>query len=160
MKKMFLKRASALFALGTALFFAGCSDLSVSDGDSGASAVAEELSDDRAAISGISSFYADNVAHGTFTSNVTSGNYTIYATSAKTVSTPYSSASLQGKTFSQSVNLGGAGVAGSYRCISFETSNAATVTVFATGAAGRYLALVNSSGAVVEKKETSSSIAQ
>ncbi|MBQ8014506.1 MAG: hypothetical protein IJ257_08995, partial [Treponema sp.] len=159
MKKVLFKRAALSFMACAALVFASCSEISENEYDSPLVSASKAESSDRAAISGISSFYADNLSHGTFTSNVTSGNYTVYATSSKTVSTPYSSASLQDKTFKQALALGGAGVAGSYRCVSFETAGSATVTVFATGASGRYLALVNSKGEVVDKKETSSSIA-
>ena len=160
MKKVFLRKGAVALCAAAALFFASCSDIAENEAEI-LSPAAIDLSEssDRAAISGISSFYADNLSHGTFTSNVTSGNYTIYATSSKTVSTPYSSATLQEKTFKQALALGGAGVAGSYRCVSFETAGSATVTVFATGASGRYLALVNSKGEVVSKQETSSSIA-
>lgn len=160
MKKVFLRKGAVALCAAAALFFASCSDIAENEAEILSSAQSQSLeSSDRAAISGISSFYADNLSHGTFTSNVTSGNYTIYATSSKTVSTPYSSATLQEKTFKQALALGGAGVAGSYRCVSFETAGSATVTVFATGASGRYLALVNSKGEVVSKQETSSSIA-
>ncbi len=161
MKKVLFKKVAVALFTAAALVFAGCANIAENEDES--SAVRDALLDSeedssRAAISGVSSFYADDLSHGTFTSNVTSGKYTIYATSSKTVSTPYSSASLQDKTFKQALALGGAGVAGSYRCISFETAGSATITVFATGASGRYLALVNSSGNVVDKKETSSSI--
>ncbi|MBR4323691.1 pectinesterase family protein [Treponema sp.] len=160
MKKVFLRKGAVALCAAAALFFASCSDIAENEAEILSPAQSQSLeSSDRAAISGISSFYADNLSHGTFTSNVTSGNYTIYATSSKTVSTPYSSATLQEKTFKQALALGGAGVAGSYRCVSFETAGSATVTVFATGASGRYLALVNSKGEVVSKQETSSSIA-
>ncbi|WP_296328667.1 pectinesterase family protein [uncultured Treponema sp.] len=160
MKKVFLRKGAVALCAAAALFFASCSDIAENEAEILSPAQSQSLeSSDRAAISGISSFYADNLSHGTFTSNVTSGNYTVYATSSKTVSTPYSSATLQEKTFKQALALGGAGVAGSYRCISFETAGSATVTVFATGASGRYLALVNSKGEVVSKQETSSSIA-
>ena len=161
MKKVFLRKGAVALCAAAALFFASCSDIAENEAEILSPAQSQSLeSSDRAAISGISSFYADNLSHGTFTSNATSGNYTIYATSSKTVSTPYSSATLQEKTFKQALALGGAGVAGSYRCVSFETAaGSATVTVFATGASGRYLALVNSKGEVVSKQETSSSIA-
>ena len=160
MKKVFLRKGAVALCAAAVLFFASCSDIAENEAEILSPAQSQSLeSSDRAAISGISSFYADNLSHGTFTSNVTSGNYTIYATSSKTVSTPYSSATLQEKTFKQALALGGAGVAGSYRCVSFETAGSATVTVFATGASGRYLALVNSKGEVVSKQETSSSIA-
>ncbi len=160
MKKVFLRKGAVALCAAAALFFASCSDIAENEAEILSPAQSQSLeSSDRAAISDISSFYADNLSHGTFTSNVTSGNYTIYATSSKTVSTPYSSATLQEKTFKQALALGGAGVAGSYRCVSFETAGSATVTVFATGASGRYLALVNSKGEVVSKQETSSSIA-
>ena len=94
MKKVSFKKAAVALFAAAALFFAGCSDIAENEAEAEARAAAEAESSDRAAISGVSSFYADNLSHGTFTSNVTSGNYTIYATSAKTVSTPYNSASL------------------------------------------------------------------
>ncbi len=103
---------------------------------------------------------AQNLSHGTFNSNTTSGSFTIYATSSKTVSTPYiTSVTYGGKTFTQTLALGGGGSAGSYRCIGFKADSGCTVTAYAYGAAGRYLALVNSSGTVVDKKEVSSSLA-
>lgn len=102
---------------------------------------------------------ANNLSHGTFSSKFTSGSFTVYATSSKTVSTPYCTASLNGKSFTQKLALGGGGSYGSYRAVGFSANSGATVTVYASGAAGRYLALVNSSGSVVTKKEVSSSIA-
>ncbi|MBQ4378695.1 MAG: hypothetical protein II821_05820 [Treponema sp.] len=104
-------------------------------------------------------FNSDNLSHGSFTSNVTSGKFTVYATSAKKVTTPYSQVSLNGKSFSQTLNLGGAGSFGSYRTVQFAAEAGCTVTVYASGAAGRYLALLDSSNAVVSKKETSANIA-
>lgn len=102
---------------------------------------------------------ANNLSHGTFSSNVTSGSFTIYATSSKTVSTPYASATYNGTTFTQTLALGGGGSAGSYRCIGFKADSGCTVTAYAYGASGRYLALVDSTGTVVDKKEVSSSLA-
>lgn len=103
---------------------------------------------------------ANDLSHGTFTSNTASGKFTIYATSAKTVSTPYiTSVSYGGKTFTQTLALGGGGVAGSYRSVGFSAVSGCTVTVYAYGAAGRYLALVDSNGNIVSKKEVSSSLA-
>lgn len=101
---------------------------------------------------------ADDLSHGTFTSNVTSGSFKIYATSAKPVSSPYSSASLNGTTFKQTLALGGGGAYNSYRSVGFSASSGTNITVYASGAAGRYLALVNSNG-VESKKEVTSSIA-
>ena len=103
---------------------------------------------------------ANNLSHGTFTANTTSGKFTIYATSAKTVSVPYiTSTTYGGTTYTQTLALGGGGSAGSYRCVGFSAVSGCTVTAYAYGAAGRYLALVDSIGAVVSKKEVSSSVA-
>ena len=101
------------------------------------------------------SLNADSLAHGTFTANVT-----IYATSAKTVTVPYISASLNGTTFTQTIALGGGGSAGAYRCVGFKAASGCTVTAYAYGASGRYLALVDSTGAVVSKSEVTSSLAE
>ena len=106
------------------------------------------------------SLSADSLAHGTFTANATSGSFTIYATSAKPVTVPYISASLNGTAFTQTIALGGGGSAGSYRCVGFKASSGCTVTAYAYGAAGRYLALVDSTGAVVSKSEVSSALAE
>ena len=103
-------------------------------------------------------FNANNLSHGTFTSNVTSGSFTVYATSSKTVSTPYASATYNGITFTQTLALGGGGSAASYRCIGFSADSGCTVTAYAYGASGRYLALVDSSGNIISKNEVSSSI--
>ncbi|WP_303918707.1 polysaccharide lyase family 1 protein [Treponema berlinense] len=103
---------------------------------------------------------SNTLTHGTFTSNVTSGAFTIYATSAKPVSTPYANSSLNGKTFTQNLSLGGGGSAGSYRCIGFKAVSGCTVTAYAYGASGRYLALVKSDGTIADKKEVSSTLAQ
>ena len=104
-------------------------------------------------------FNSNNLSHGTFTSNVTSGKFTIYATSAKNVTTPYASGSLNGLTFTQTLALNGGGSAGSYRCIGFSAVSGCSVTAYAYGAAGRYLALVKADGTVVSKKEVSASLA-
>uniref|UniRef100_UPI00389101DC hypothetical protein n=1 Tax=Treponema sp. TaxID=166 RepID=UPI00389101DC len=103
---------------------------------------------------------ANDLTHGTFTSNSTSGSFTIYATSSKTVSVPYiTSTTFNGTTFTQTLALGGGGSAGSYRCAGFEAVSGCTVTAYAYGASGRYLALVDSTGTVVSKQEVSSSLA-
>ena len=83
----------------------------------------------------MSSLYSSAfTASSTFTSNVTSGNYTVYATSAKTVSIPSISAvTVNGKSLDRKIALGGGGSAGSYRCVGFQTSGAATITVYAAG---------------------------
>ena len=106
------------------------------------------------------SLSADSLAHGTFTANATSGSFTIYATSAKPVTVPYISAALNGTTFTQTIALGGGGSAGSYRCVGFKAASGCTVTAYAYGASGRYLALVDSTGAVVSKSEVSSALAE
>ena len=103
---------------------------------------------------------SNTLTHGSFTSNVTSGAFIIYATSAKPVSTPYANSSLNGKTFTQNLSLGGGGSAGSYRCIGFKAVSGCTVTAYAYGASGRYLALVKSDGTIADKKEVSSTLAQ
>ena len=75
MKKMILRKVLSVLALAATLSFAGCSDLAENELES--SVTAGEESSSRATISSISSFYADDLSHGTFTSNVTCGNYTI-----------------------------------------------------------------------------------
>lgn len=122
------------------------------------SSVDSTENDARATITGVSSLYADDLTHGTFTSSFSKGNYKIYATSSKTVTVPYNSQSFGGKTFAQSLNLGGGGSVGKYRCVEFSTNGSAVITVYAIGASGRYLALYNSSGSQLSKKNTSSSI--
>lgn len=67
---------------------------------------------------------------------------------------------MNGSTFTQTIALGGGGSAGSYRCVGFQAVSGCTVTAYAYGAAGRYLALVDSTGTVVEKSEVSSSLAE
>ena len=104
-------------------------------------------------------FNADNLSHGTFTANTNSGSFTVYATSAKTVSTPYSAVTVNGTTFKQKLALGGGGSYNTYRAVGFQAEKGCTVTVYAAGAAGRYLGLVKSDGSVESKKEVSSSAA-
>jgi hypothetical protein len=115
---------------------------------------------DRATITGTSSLYATSFTKSaTLTSNTTAGNYTLYATSDKKVTIPSISAvTINSTSVDRKINLGGGGSAGKYRCIGFTTGGAATVTVNADGASGRYLALCNSSGSQLDKKETSSSM--
>ena len=136
-----------------AMTMTGCSQIADINSESAVAA-------DRAAITGTSSLYStDLTKSATFTSKQTAGNYTIYATSAKKVTVPSISAvTVNGKSLDRKLSLGGGGSAGSYRCVGFTTGSAATVTVYAAGAAGRYLALTNSSGTVLQKGETSSSI--
>ena len=93
MKKVLFKRGALAFAASVALVFAGCADIAENETESIVEVSESAESADRAAISGISSFYADNLTHGTYTSTFTNGNYTIYATSAKPVATPYAAAS-------------------------------------------------------------------
>lgn len=103
---------------------------------------------------------ANDLEHGTYTSNFTNGSFTVYATSAKKVSVPYiTSETYDGTTYTQTLALGGGGSAGSYRCVGFDAVSGCTVTAYAYGASGRYLALVSSDGTVVSKSEVSSSLA-
>ena len=115
---------------------------------------------DRATITGTSSLYATSFTKSaTLTSNTTAGNYTVYATSDKKVTIPSISAvTINSTSVDRKINLGGGGSAGKYRCIGFTTGGAATITVNADGASGRYLAICNSSGSQLDKKETSSSM--
>ncbi|MBQ0051363.1 MAG: hypothetical protein KBT11_04785 [Treponema sp.] len=155
MKKTLLMKASIAFLMSAVLAFSSCSNLDQLDESSSA---AEGSS--RAAITGVSSLYSsDLTASSTFTSNFVKGNYTIYATAEKTVSVPKVTAvTVNGKSLAQEIKLGGAGYAGSYRCIGFQTSGSATITVYAKGAAGRKLALVNGSGNTVASYETGDSV--
>ncbi len=135
-----------------------------SSGDSGSSDSSSDSSDSGSSDSSSTSttaavFNADNLSHGTFSSNVTSGSFTVYATSAKTVSTPYSAATLNETTFTQTLALGGGGSYNTYRAVGFTADKGTTVTVYASGASGRYLALSTSDG-VESKQEVSSSIAE
>ena len=91
-------------------------------------------------------FKSTNLTHGTFTSNTKSGDFTIYATSSKNVSTPNENVSLDGLSFSQGLNLGGAGAYNEYRAISFNVNSGDSITVYAKGATGRTLAFVNQYG--------------
>ena len=103
---------------------------------------------------------ANKLTHGTFSSNTTSGSFTIYATSAKTVSVPsIASMTLNGTSYTQTLALGGGGSAASYRCVGFKAVSGCKVEVAAYGASGRYLALVDSNGSIVSKNEVSSSLA-
>ena len=103
---------------------------------------------------------ANNLAHGTFSSNVTSGSFKIYATSSKKVTVPYiASVTYGGTTYTQTLALGGGGSAGSYRCVGFDAISGYKVTAYAYGASGRYLTLVKADGTVVSKKEVSASLA-
>ena len=105
-------------------------------------------------------FSANNLAHGTFSSNVTSGSFKIYATNSKKVTVPYiASATYGGTTYTQTLALGGGGSAGSYRCVGFDAISGCKVTAYAYGASGRYLALVKADGTVVSKKEVTASLA-
>lgn len=154
-KKMLAAMASASVCLA-GIFASGCSDIAEQE-----SAAVSEAEESRAAISGTSSLYSSALAAGsTLTANTASGNYTIYATSAKPVTVPSTSAvTVNGKSLDRKISLGGGGSAGSYRCIGFQTNGSATVTSFAAGASGRYLALVNAGGTVLSKAEVTSSIA-
>ena len=103
---------------------------------------------------------ANKLTHGTFNSNFTSGSFTVYATSSKTVSVPsIASMSLNGTTYTQTLALGGGGVAGTSRCVGFKAVSGCKVTAAAYGAAGRYLALVKADGTIVSKQEVSASLA-
>lgn len=113
----------------------------------------------RAVITSVSSLYAIDLDHGTFSSTFTKGNYTIYCNSSKTVSTPYVTATtINSKSINQVLALGGAGSAGQFRSVGFESGASGTVTVYCTGAAGRYLSICDSAGVLVNKAETSSSV--
>ncbi|WP_191015973.1 pectate lyase family protein [Treponema zioleckii] len=160
MKKSVCVKTAFLLASTLAMLTAGlasCSDLNVSDERDSALEFSES---ERAAISGVSSLYSTALTKSaTLTSATVSGNYTIYATSAKTVSIPAISAvTVNNTSLDRKIALGGGGSAGNYRCIGFTTSGSATVTVYAAGASGRYLALYNSSGSQLSKQEVSSSI--
>lgn len=158
MKKVLFKKVAVAFAMAGALVFAACSD--IAENESQSSVVSEESSG-RATISGTSSLYSTSLTKSaTLTANTTVGNYIVYATSSKTVSIPSITAvTVNGKSLDRKIALNGGGSAGSYRCIGFTTSGSATVTVYAAGASGRYLALTNASGTVLSKNNTSSSIA-
>ena len=104
-------------------------------------------------------FNADSLSHGTIKSTTKSGKFTVYATSSKKVTTPYSSVSLNGKSFAQSLNLGGAGSYGAYRTVQFDAEAGCTVTVYASSSKGKYVALLDSNGSVVDKKAISSTLA-
>lgn len=157
MKKTVLAKSFSVFAAALILGFAGCSALSEDEDDNQAYVLAA-LSN-RAAISGVSSLYSTSLAKSaTLTSNTTSGNYTIYATSAKPVTVPAINAvTVNGKSLDRKISLGGGGSPASYRCIGFQASGSAEITVYAAGASGRYLALYKS-GTLQNKQEVSSSV--
>lgn len=142
-------------AAAATLFFAGCAAISESHSDDVAASSA------RSAISGVSSLYATSLTKSTtLTSTTTAGNYTIYATSAKTVTIPaISTVTINGTSLDRKIYLGGAGSVANYRCIGFTTGGAASVTVYADGASGRYLGLFDASGNLISKNEVSSSVA-
>lgn len=152
MKKTILTKLAGILA-AFAFTFTGCNDVLSVDSE-----IASEAS--RATISATSSLYStDLTKSATFTAKTTAGNYTIYATSDKKVTVPAISAvTVNGKSLDRKLSLGGGGSAGSYRCVGFTTSGSATLTVYAAGASGRYLALTNSSGTVLQKGETASDI--
>lgn len=155
MKKCIGKSILLVAAASVAMALVGCSNIDSVETDE-----ITIMEDGRAVITATSSLYSiDLTKSATFSSNVTQGNYTIYATADKTVSVPSINAvTVNGKSLDRKISLGGAGVAGSNRCVGFQTSGSATVTVYAAGASGRYLALINGSGAIVSKQEVSSTI--
>ncbi len=169
-----MKKSTFLLLLGTSLLFWSCSQITDSQTiqktedeaqqtasstkqDSKSTSSTEEES--KSLITSTFSFNADNLSEDSYTSNFTLGNYTVYATSAKSVSVASSSQTFGSKTFSKALNLSGKGSVLDYRCISFETTGEATVSVYASGAEDRPLALYKSDGELVTSFNTSSSIA-
>ncbi|MFA6937077.1 MAG: glycosyl hydrolase 53 family protein [Treponema sp.] len=154
MKKV--TRAAIALALASAMLLTGCSNVLDNSSSSETTGVTESRS---VAASTSSSMNSTNLTHGIYTSDFTNGSFTVHATSKKYVGVVYCSATtLNSTTFTQTLQLCGGGST-SYRSVSFVATSGSTVTVYATGADGRYLALANSSGTVVSKQNTSSSIA-
>ena len=91
----------------------------------------------------------NNISTGSHTSNIIGDNYTVYATSSKTVSITSASGALNvnGTSIDSYLGLGGSG-SSSYRNISFTTTKSAKITVYYAAASNRYLGLYNSSGLI------------
>lgn len=151
-KSILLKVAGFLSFLALTMLAAGCSGLALDD--------KSDLITERAVISGTSTVYSTAFnKSSTFTSVQTSGNFTLYATNEKKVTVPsIKSVTVNGKSLDRKIALGGGGKSGQYRCVGFQTGGSASVTVYAAGASGRYLALTDSSGTVLKKHEVSSNI--
>lgn len=97
--------------------------------------------------------FANNISSGSYTSNIKSGNFKILATSDKNVSIKSEKASLNGKSFKQTISLNGGGAFEKYRAISFTAKAGDKIRVYAkAGAAGRYLALATATGIKSEKE--------
>ncbi len=97
--------------------------------------------------------YSDDISSGSYTSNFTSGNFKILATSEKNVSVKSKKASLNGKSFKKTISLNGGGSFEKYRAISFYAKAGDKIRVYAeAGDVGRYLALSTASGFKKEKE--------
>lgn len=97
--------------------------------------------------------FSNDISTGSYTSDITIGEYSILATSEKNVSIKNKKASLNGKSFTKTISLNGGGAYGKYRAISFYAKTGYKIRVYAeAGAEGRYLALANSSGIENEKE--------
>lgn len=162
---MFLQKVcKGLCALTAGAVLASCSVMDIADSSSidaasGETVAATTTVTARSASSADLALTADDLTTATYTSSFTSGSFTVYATSSKYVRVISSSATVSGTTFSKALDLRGGGVAGSYRAVEFTASDAGTVTVYASGASGRYLALYTSDGTLVDKQEVSDSAA-
>jgi len=136
MKKSFFIKGLALVA---SLLLAGCSNIAVDSSDNGAGGA-------RAA----GTLNASSVSTGTYTSNKTSGNYTILATSAKPVAVRSNSVSIGGTSYKTCIDLKGgfSGTKPTYRAVQLSANKGDVIKVVANAGADRTLQISNGSSVV------------
>jgi hypothetical protein len=138
MKKSILK-GIGVFALAASLILSGCSNITVSESNSESAVSAE-----RAAST------ASGLSTGTISSNTTYGDFTLLATSSKTVKVVSSSASYGGTSYSKAWDLGGGadGVAATYRAFKVSLNSGDTVKAVVNANSARTLQFSNGSKVV------------
>lgn len=109
-------------------------------------------------------FDADDLALAKYDSTVTEGDFTLIATSDKSMEKKSKQATFtyNGTTYENAygLSLGGSAKFGQSRCVSFEVDGPCTVTIAvqSSGSAVRTLNLYNSSGAVIDSYEAGVSL--
>lgn len=108
----------------------------------------------------VDSFNVSDLTAGELTSNTKVGNFTLLATTDRTLTIESNKKSADGYSFTQRMKTGGKGEAGKYRAISFTTTGAGNVVFYALSGKSsqdRTIALVDESGATVASVAVSGS---
>lgn len=120
------------------------------DSDENAYVLREAVSEP-AVIDSVSSLYASDLSHGIFKSDFIKGKYKIHASAEKPVVVQnVSTVTINSRQISHALSLSGGGSARNFRCVSFSTSDSASITVYASGNSDRKIILSDGIGNILD----------